>query len=232
MTTTVLVVDDQPLVRAGLAALLRAAPGFEVVGEAADGEQAVARAAATRPDVILMDVRMPGVGGVTATRRILAGAQDPPPRILILTTFDIDEYVYEALRAGAAGFLLKEAEPARLMHAIHTVAGGDLLFAPTVTRRLIETYVRHHTPATPAGHPSLGALTAREREILCLVGTGVTNREIAGRLTISEGTVKTHLNRVMTKLDLTSRAQAVVLAYETGLVTPGTPAFASHRSEP
>ncbi|MEV7094013.1 response regulator transcription factor [Amycolatopsis sp. NPDC051045] len=222
MTTTVLVVDDQPLVRAGLAALLRAAPGLEVVGEAADGEQAVARAAATRPDVILMDVRMPGVGGVTATRRILAGAEDPAPRILILTTFDIDEYVYEALRAGAAGFLLKEAEPARLVHAIHTVAAGDLLFAPTVTRRLIETYVQHHAPAR-GDHPRLGTLTAREREILCLVGTGLTNRDIAGRLMISEGTVKTHLNRVMTKLDLTSRAQAVVLAYETGLITPGAP---------
>ncbi|WIV55782.1 response regulator [Amycolatopsis nalaikhensis] len=233
MTTTVLVVDDQPLVRAGLAALLRAASGLDVVGEAADGEQAVARAAATRPDVILMDVRMPGVGGVTATRRILAAAEDPAPRILILTTFDIDEYVYEALRAGAAGFLLKEAEPARLVHAIHTVAAGDLLFAPAVTRRLIETYVRHHTPAGGGrtGHARLGTLTAREREILCLVGTGITNRDIAGRLTISEGTVKTHLNRVMTKLDLTSRAQAVVLAYESGLIVPGEPASAGFAAD-
>jgi DNA-binding NarL/FixJ family response regulator len=220
---SVLIVDDQPLVRAGLAALLRAAPDFDVVGEAADGEQAVACSAATNPDVVLMDVRMPGLDGIAATRRILAGAAEQPPRILILTTFDLDEYLYDALAAGAAGFLLKEAEPARLLSAIHTVAVGDLLFAPVVTRRLIETYVRHHIPLGRSGalRARLGMLTARECEILRLVGTGITNGDIAQRFAITEGTVKTHLSRVMTKLDLRSRAQAVVMAYETGLVVPG-----------
>ncbi|MDQ7809475.1 response regulator transcription factor [Amycolatopsis sp. A133] len=220
---SVLVVDDQPLVRAGLAALLHAAPDLDVVGEAADGEQAVTACAATGPDVVLMDVRMPGLSGIAATRRILADAAGPPPRILILTTFDLDEYIYDALAAGAAGFLLKEAEPARLLSAIHTVAAGDLLFAPVVTRRLIETFVRHRTPLRGSGPPRarLGRLTDRECEILRLVGTGIANGEIARLLTITEGTVKTHLNRVMAKLGLSSRAQAVVMAYETGLVVPG-----------
>jgi DNA-binding NarL/FixJ family response regulator len=220
---SVLVVDDQPLVRAGLAALLRAAPDLDVVGEAADGEQAIARCAATSPEVILMDVRMPGLDGITATRRILDGAAEQPPRILILTTFDLDEYLYDALAAGAAGFLLKEAEPARLLSAIHTVAAGDLLFAPVLTRRLIETYVRHRAPLGRSGalRNRLGMLTDRECEILRLVGTGITNGDIAQRLAITEGTVKTHLSRVMTKLDLRSRAQAVVMAYESGLVVPG-----------
>jgi DNA-binding NarL/FixJ family response regulator len=229
----VLVVDDQDLIRAGLVALLRAAPGVEVVGEAADGDQAVARAAAVRPDVILMDVRMPGTDGTAATERILAEAAAAPPatglpgtapalpRVLMLTTFDLDEYVYAALRAGASGFLLKDTGPERLLAAIEAVARGDMLFAPSVTRRLIEAYVRRCAPVpdTPA---LLEALTAREREVLLLTARGLSNAEIAAQLCIGEATVKTHLNRTMTKLDLDSRAQAVIVAYETGLVTPGS----------
>ncbi|MFI0262727.1 response regulator [Streptomyces sp. NPDC017056] len=222
----VLVADDQVLIRAGVAALLRAAPGVEVVGEAADGEEAVRLAAEHLPDVILMDIRMPGVSGITATERILGAAAEtggPVPRVVVLTTFDLDEYVYAALRAGASGFLLKDTPPQRLLSAIATVAGGDMLFAPSVTRRLVEAYARR--PAAPAPEPdgpeSLQALTARELEVLRHTAKGLSNPEIAERLVISEATVKTHLNRTMTKLGLCSRAQAVVLAYETGLVTPG-----------
>ncbi|MER6982306.1 response regulator transcription factor [Streptomyces carpinensis] len=219
----VLVVDDQFLVRSGLVALLRAAPGMEVVGEAADGAESVALAAKTRPDVILMDIRMPGMTGIEATRRILAEAEDPAPRILILTTFDLDEYVYGALRAGAAGFLLKDAGPERLLAAVTAVHGGDSLFAPAVTRRLVEAFThRADTPPAPANAPAgLRALTTRELEVLTLVARGLTNAETADRLFISEATVKTHLNRTMAKLGLASRAQAVVRAYETGLVRPG-----------
>ncbi|MGP9022371.1 response regulator [Streptomyces sp. BR1] len=216
--TRALVVDDQFLVRAGLVALLRAA-GVDVVGEASDGAEAVAQAAATRPDVILMDIRMPGMSGITATERILAEAEDPAPRILILTTFDLDEYVYSALRAGASGFLLKDSGPERLLNAVAAVGGGDTLFAPSVTRRLVEAFAR---PAeTPQLSPDLAALTARETEVLKLTARGLSNVEISDQLFISEATVKTHLNRAMSKLDLASRAQAVVLAYESGLVTPG-----------
>lgn len=223
--TRVLVVDDQFLIRAGLVALLHAAPGIEVVGEAGDGEEAVERAARTAPDVILMDIRMPGISGVVATERILAAAEEPPPRILVLTTFDLDEYVYTALRAGASGFLLKDAGPERLITAVHAVAGGDTLFAPSVTRRLIEAYAPPRPGAPSAGADrappgELAALTAREVEVLRLIARGLSNPEIADLLFISEATVKTHLNRTMAKLDLGSRAQAVVLAYETGLVTP------------
>ncbi|MFE2541301.1 response regulator [Actinacidiphila glaucinigra] len=228
--TRVLVVDDQFLIRAGLVALLHAAPGIEVVGEAGDGEEAVERAALTAPDVILMDIRMPGISGVVATERILAAAADPPPRILVLTTFDLDEYVYTALRAGASGFLLKDAGPDRLIAAVHAVAGGDTLFAPSVTRRLIEAYAPPRSGVPRPGLPPAGAdrappaelaaLTAREVEVLRLIARGLSNPEIADLLFISEATVKTHLNRTMAKLDLGSRAQAVVLAYETGLVTP------------
>ncbi|WP_051851986.1 response regulator transcription factor [Streptomyces sp. NRRL F-5650] len=221
-----LVADDQFLVRSGLVALLRAAPGMEVVGEAADGAEAVALAARTRPDVVLMDIRMPGLTGIQATERIIAEAADPAPRVLVLTTFDLDEYVYGALRAGACGFLLKDAGPERLLAAITAVHGGDALFAPVVTRRLVEAFTRMteagRTDAPDAGPPpELTALTGREAEVLELVARGLSNAEAADRLFISEATVKTHLNRTMAKLGLTSRAQAVVVAYETGLVTPG-----------
>jgi DNA-binding NarL/FixJ family response regulator len=216
----VLVVDDQILIRAGLAALIRAAPGLRVVGEASTGDEAVAMAADTRPDVILMDIRMPDMSGIAATRRILEERRGDPPRILVLTTFDVDEYVYEALRAGACGFLLKDTPPERLLAAIRTVANGDMLFAPTVTRRLVEAYT--HRPQTSGqNHPDLDVLTAREREVLRLIGSGLANSEIAQQLVVSEATVKTHLNRTMAKLNLSSRAQAVVLAYEVGLVRPG-----------
>ncbi|KOV67196.1 response regulator [Streptomyces sp. MMG1121] len=220
--TRVLVVDDQFLIRAGLVGLLAAAPGFEVVGEAGDGAQAVRLAAETRPDVILMDIRMPGLNGIEATERILAEADGRPPRVLVLTTFDLDEYVYGALRAGAAGFLLKDSGPERLLAAVAAVDGGDALFAPSVTRRLVEAFARQQAPApADAAPPDLGVLTSRETEVLKLTARGLSNGEIADRLYISEATVKTHLNRTMTKLELGSRAQAVVLAYETGLVTPG-----------
>ncbi|MFI6025003.1 response regulator [Amycolatopsis magusensis] len=214
--TTVLVVDDQVLIRAGLAALIRAAPGLEVVGEASSGEEAVELAGTTSPDVILMDISMPGIGGIAATERILAGRPDGAPAILLLTTFDVDEYVYGGLRAGASGFLLKDVSPEQLLAAIVAVATGDRLFAASVTRRLVEAFAARAEREPPA----LDALTAREREVLRLVGTGITNAEIAHRLTVTDGTVKTHLNRVMSKLNLSSRAQAVVIAYETGLIVP------------
>jgi len=224
--TTVLVVDDQPLVRAGLTALLTASPECEVVGEAGDGAEAIERAREVRPEVVLMDIRMPGVDGVAATRRILGEGLDPAPKILMLTTFDLDEYVYEALQAGASGFLLKEAQPASLLAAIQSVAAGDKLFAPTVTRRLIDAFVDRYRPQPllPAEQEErLEPLTTREREVLGLVATGLTNGDIARNLMVAEGTVKTHLSRVMAKLALSSRAQAVVLAYETGLVGTSQP---------
>ncbi|MEV5978210.1 response regulator transcription factor [Streptomyces sp. NPDC052114] len=226
MTTCikVLVVDDQFLIRAGLVGLLRAAPGIEVVGEAGDGDEAVELAARTRPDVVLMDIRMPGMNGITATAKILEQAADPAPRVLVLTTFDLDEYVYGALRAGASGFLLKDSGPERLLAAVAAVGGGDALFAPSVTRRLVEAFARQTAgPGADGGSPppDLGVLTLREVEVLKLIARGLTNADIAERLYISEATVKTHLNRTMSKLDLDSRAQAVVVAYETGLVTPG-----------
>jgi DNA-binding NarL/FixJ family response regulator len=216
----VLVVDDQSLVRAGFVALIRAAPGLAVVGEAADGDEAVALAASTRPDVILMDIRMPGTNGVVATEHILAAADEDPPRVLVLTTFDLDEYVYAALRAGASGFLLKDTLPERLLTAIHEIAAGDMLFAPSVTRRLVAAYTGRQRPV--ARPPALDDLTVREVEVLRLVGRGMSNAEVADVLALSEATVKTHLNRLMGKLGLSSRAQVVVLAYETGQVTPAT----------
>ncbi|MFC4857345.1 response regulator [Actinophytocola glycyrrhizae] len=220
---TVLVADDEVLIRAGIAALMRAAPGITVVGEAANGQEAVALAARTSPDVILMDIKMPGMDGIAATERILAGSAEPEPRVIVLTTFDLDEYVYAALRAGAAGFLLKETEPHQVIAAVQMVVNGDMLLAPSVTCRLVEAYVgRPARHLAPPAAVSLDRLTPRELEVLRHVGTGRTNQEIAGDLTVSEATVKTHLNRAMTKLDLTSRAQAVVVAYESGLVVPGT----------
>jgi DNA-binding NarL/FixJ family response regulator len=218
--TSVLVVDDQDLVRAGFAALLGAVPDIDVAGEARDGFEAVEKAAALRPDVILMDIRLPGLDGVKATERILAAASPPRPSVLMLTVFDLDEYVYTALRAGAAGFLLKDCPLETLIAGIHAVARGDMLFGPTITRRLVEAFTR--TPPEPPGTaPVLAGLTDRELEVLRFVGTGVTNGRIAGELRVSEATVKTHLNRLMTKLRISSRAQAVVVAYETGLVQPG-----------
>ncbi|MFF7651625.1 response regulator [Streptomyces sp. NPDC007983] len=223
--TRVLVVDDQFLIRAGLVGVLNAAPGTEIVGEAGDGEEAVALAARTSPDVVLMDIRMPGMNGIEATEKILAQASDPAPKVLVLTTFDLDEYVYGALRAGASGFLLKDSGPERLLAAVAAVSGGDALFAPSVTRRLVEAFARQTGGAGVGGGgerpPDLATLTSREVEVLELIGRGLTNLEIADHLFISEATVKTHFNRTMSKLSLDSRAQAVVIAYETGLVTPG-----------
>ncbi|GAA5059779.1 DNA-binding NarL/FixJ family response regulator [Thermocatellispora tengchongensis] len=219
----VLVADDEVLIRSGLAALLRAAPGLDVVGEAAGGEEAVRLALATAPDVVLMDIRMPGISGIVATERILRGrSADHAPKVLILTTFDLDEYVYNSLRLGASGFLLKDTPPERLISAIHTVASGDVLLAPTATRRLIEAFSRPEFGAHPGSRQdaNLSVLTPRETEVLQLVGRGLTNRQIADAISVREVTVKTHLNRVLAKLGLSSRAQAIVLAYDHGLVKP------------
>jgi DNA-binding NarL/FixJ family response regulator len=210
----VVLADDQPLVRTGLRMILGAEPDLEVVGEAADGAAAVAVCAETRPDVVLMDVRMPGTDGIEATRAVTAA--DDPPRVLVLTTFDLDDVVYDALRAGASGFLLKDAPEERLTTAIRVVADGGSLFAPSVTRRLIEEFARRREPAPAA---PLGSLTSRETEVLVLVARGLSNAEIATTLFVSENTVKTHVARVLMKLGLRDRVQAVVLAYESGLVT-------------
>jgi DNA-binding NarL/FixJ family response regulator len=212
-----LLADDQELVRTGFRLILSAEPDMVVVGEAADGSQAVDEAARLRPDVILMDVRMPGVDGIEATRRLGRIAPEPP-RVIILTTFDLDQYVYEALRAGASGFLLKDAPAAQLVEAIRVVAAGDALLAPAVTRRVIAEFARRPLPHDV---PALDQLTSREREVLTLIARGRSNAEIAAQLYISDATVKTHVKRVLAKLDLRDRVQAVVLAYETGLVQPG-----------
>ncbi|HEV7677016.1 MAG TPA: response regulator transcription factor [Candidatus Dormibacteraeota bacterium] len=215
----VLIADDQTLVRAGFRMVVEARADLTVVGEAADGAQAVALAAESNPDVVLMDVRMPVMDGIEATRRITALSE--PPRILILTTFDVDVYVYDALRAGAAGFLLKDAPPNELAAAIRTVASGDSLLAPSVTRRLIERFVT--LPAPRRADPNaLGDLSAREAEVLRLVARGLSNQQIADQLVVSTATVKSHVARLLMKLGLHDRTQAVVLAYETGFVTPGS----------
>lgn len=223
MTTRVIIVDDQAMVRAGFAALLAAQDGIEVVGQASDGEEGVALALRTHPDVVLMDVRMPKLDGLEATRRILAApAVADRTKVLMLTTFDVDDYVYEALRAGASGFLLKDAPPADLIAAVHVIAAGEALLAPSVTRRLIAEFAQR-TPSVGGRKPALrlNALTERETEVLTLVARGSSNAEIARELFVAEQTVKTHVSRVFTKLDLRDRAQAVVFAYESGLVTPG-----------
>jgi DNA-binding NarL/FixJ family response regulator len=216
LTTRVAVADDQPLVRAGFAAIVGHAPDLELVGEAANGEEAVALALRVRPDVLLMDVRMPLVDGIEATRRITAEAHTENVRVIILTTFDLDEYVYGALRAGASGFLLKDVAPEDLMAAIRVVAAGEALLAPSVTRRLIERF----GGARP--DPSqLDVLTEREREVLALVAQGLSNAEIGERIHVSHATAKTHVGRILAKFGARDRAQLVVVAYETGLVTPG-----------
>ena len=220
MSISVLIVDDQSLVRAGFRMILDAEPGIDVVGEAADGLEAVLAARQTRPDVILMDVRMPNVDGLEATRRLLDG-QEVGPRILILTTFDLDEYVYEALRAGASGFLLKDTPPEQLVEAILVVARGDALLAPSITRRVIEEFVRRPQAATGSIAPELDELTAREREVLILIAKGLSNAEIAREAFVSETTVKTHVAHILMKLRLRDRVQAVVFAYENGVVQPG-----------
>jgi DNA-binding NarL/FixJ family response regulator len=214
----VLVADDQTLVRAGFRAILEVQDDLEVVGEAEDGDEAVALARELRPDVVLMDIRMPGVDGIEATRRLLRDGD--APRILMLTTFDLDEYVYEAMKAGASGFLLKDAPRDQLVGAVRTVAAGNALLAPALVRRLIEDFVRR--PAPGARPPAeLDDLTEREREVLTLIARGLANAEIAARLFLSEATVRTHVTHILAKLGLRDRVQAVVLAYETGLVQPG-----------
>ena len=220
--TRVLIVDDQDLMRAGLRMILEAEPDIEVVREAADGVEAVEIVKLSRPDIVLMDIRMPRMDGLEATRRIAAAPGCS--RVVVLTTFGQDEYVYEAIRAGASGFLLKTSPPEELVRAVRAVAAGDALLSPSVTRRLIEEFVRR-VPANRSLPPSLGRLTGREREVLVLVGRGLSNQEIAERLHLGEATVKTHLGRVLDKLELRDRVQAVVLAYESRLVEPGDPSL-------
>jgi DNA-binding NarL/FixJ family response regulator len=217
MTIRVLLVDDQELVRAGLEMIVDAADDLELAGQAADGHEAVELVAALRPDVVLMDVRMPRMDGIEATRRITAS--ESPARVVMLTTFDLDEYVFAAFRAGASGFLLKDAPRADIVAAIRAAAAGDALVAPSITRRLIEHFGAGGAPA-PAP-PELDELTPREREVLELIGRGLNNAELADRLVLSEKTVKTHVGRILFKLDLRDRVQAVILAYEAGLVRPG-----------
>ncbi|MEU8530924.1 MULTISPECIES: response regulator transcription factor [Streptomyces] len=215
----VVLADDQTLVRAGFRSILAGEDDIDVVGEAADGEQAVALARELRPDVVLMDIRMPGLDGLEATRRITEDARLDGVRVVILTTFDVDDYVYGALRAGASGFLVKDTEPMELLHGVRVVARGDALIAPGVTRRLIAEFAGRAKQPDPS--PRLNALTEREREVMGLVGAGLTNDEIAQRLVLSPATAKTHVSRIMTKLDVRDRAQLVILAYESGMITPG-----------
>lgn len=220
MSATVLLADDQPLLRMGFRMVLESQDDMVVIGEAADGLEALELTAELTPDVVLMDVRMPGMDGIEATRRIVD--QGLPSRVLILTTFDLDEYVYEALKAGASGFILKNVPPAKLVDAVRTVADGEQLLAPAIIRRMIERYVRR--PPTPeSARMRLSALTARELDVLQLIARGLSNLEIAQSLFLSEATVKSHVNRVLSKLSLRDRTQAAVLAYEMGLIEPGNP---------
>jgi DNA-binding NarL/FixJ family response regulator len=223
VTVRVLIADDQALVRAGFRRLPESEPDIEVVGEAGDGLQAIEIARRRTTDVVLMDIRMPRLDGLEATRRLLA--RDGRTRVVILTTFDLDEYIFDAIRAGASGFLLKDAPPDQLVAAIHTVAAGEALLGPTVTRRLIQEFAR--APAPRSSVPALGELTPRELEVLRLLARGLSNAEIAARLVLGEATIKTHVGHVLMKLDLRDRVQAVVLAYETGLVQPGDDAVSA-----
>lgn len=217
----VVIADDQAMVRQGFGALLGAQEDIVVVGDAADGRAAVDEVVRLRPDVVLMDVRMPHLNGLEATEKITRRRLDPAPRILMLTTFDIDDYVYEALRLGASGFLLKDAPAEELVRAVRVVAAGESLLAPSITKRLIEEVTRRRPERRASSSPRLGELTPREREVLELIATGMSNAEIAGRLFLAEQTVKTHVGRVLAKLALRDRAQAVVFAYENGVVVPG-----------
>jgi DNA-binding NarL/FixJ family response regulator len=223
VTLRVVVADDQALVRAGFRGIVAATPGFSVVGEASTGADAVEEACRTQPDVVLMDVRMPVMDGIEATRRITGSAATAGVRVLILTTFDLDEYVYSALRAGASGFLLKSTLPSELLTAIRVIADGDALLAPSVTRRLVEEFARKPMTAAPArpGQPDLRAITAREREVLGLIASGRSNAEIATELSISPATTKTHVGHLLTKLSARDRVHLVILAYQAGLATPG-----------
>ena len=216
----VVLADDQTLVRAGFRSILSDEEDLEVVGEAGDGEQAIGLARELRPDVVLMDIRMPVLDGLEATRRITADERLEGVRVVILTTFDADDHVYGALRSGASGFLVKDTEPMELLHAVRVVARGDALIAPAVTRRLIAEFAGR-ADRQPDPSPRLNALTEREREVLGLVGAGLSNDEIAGRLVLSPATAKTHVSRIMTKLAVRDRAQLVILAYESGMITPG-----------
>jgi DNA-binding NarL/FixJ family response regulator len=215
----VLIADDQAMVREGFAVLLTAQPDIDVVGEARDGRDAVDQARRVRPDVVLMDVRMPVLDGISATRQIIGN--DPGSKVVILTTFDLDEYVYDALRAGASGFLLKTASAQTLAEAVRVAAGGEAMLAPSVTRRLIAEVAKHR-PSEPADRAPLGRLTDRESEVLVLIARGLSNAEISADLVIAEQTVKTHVGRILTKLGLRDRTQAAIWAYEAGLVRPGT----------
>jgi DNA-binding NarL/FixJ family response regulator len=222
MTVRVLIADDQQLVRAGFAMILSTYADIEVVAEATNGNEAVRLAASLTPDVVLMDIQMPGLNGIDATKRIVGGGQTTHTRVLILTTFDLDEYVYDALRAGATGFLLKDVPPEQLVAAVRTAHQGDALLAPSVTRRLIEEFTQPRQPASVAT-TQLEQLSPREAEVFLLLARGLTNQEIAAELVVGENTVKTHVARILAKLSLRDRVQAVVLAYETGIVTPGSP---------
>ena len=221
MSIGIVVADDHEVVRAGFAALLDTQPDFTVLGTAADGAEAVRTCRDRHPDVVLMDIRMPGLDGIAATR-LLTGA-DPAPRVLILTTFDLDEYVYDALQAGASGFLLKDVTAERLFDAVRVIAAGDALLAPSVTKRLISEFARQRRRPAAAGPSALlNTLTPRETEVLRLIAEGLSNPEIAARLVVTEETVKSHVSRILAKLGLRDRTQAVVRAYESGLVVPGT----------
>ena len=221
----VLIVDDEPLVRSGVRMILEGEHDIEIVGEAADGNEALEQAHALTPNIVMLDIRMPGLDGIETTRRLLE--RKAAPRILILTTFDLDEYVYEAMKAGASGFLLKNVPPAKLVDAVRTVADGDALLAPAITRRMIERFVQR--APVGAGRPAqLAELTERELDVLRLIARGLSNAEIGKALFLSEATIKSHVNRILSKLDLRDRTQATVLAYETGLIEPGDAA----RAEP